>query len=98
MGKATVAQLRIGGVARIEKWIDRYKSKHKGISPGKLILKVHPMVFKQLKEGAISQLTKLSFKHLLRLSLVEDSSLTLQDFRFILAKTKEDITPQYIGV
>ncbi|HEY3251692.1 MAG TPA: Rne/Rng family ribonuclease [Ignavibacteria bacterium] len=85
-------------ITRIEKWISRYKAEHKGITSGKLILKVHPMVFTQLKDGTISQLTKLSFKHLLRLSLVEDSSLTLQDFRFILAKNKQDITPQYLGI
>jgi ribonuclease G len=82
-------------ITRIEKWIGRYKTEHKGITSGKLILKVHPMVYSQLKEGTISHLTKLSFKYLLRLSLVEDNSLSLQDFRFITGKTEEDITAKY---
>lgn len=85
-------------ITRIEKWISHYKEEHKGITSGKLILKVHPMVYSQLKEGTISQLTKLSFKYLLRLALVEDNSLSLQDFRFIAAKTDEDLTTKYKGV
>ena len=85
-------------ITRIEKWIIKYKAEHKGRHSGKLILKVHPMVFTQLKEGTISQITKLLFKHLLRLSLVEENSLSLQDFKFILSKTGEDITQQYKGV
>jgi len=85
-------------ITRIEKWITWYKSDHKGITSGKLILKVHPMVYSQLKEGTITQLTKLSFKYLLRLALVEDNSLSLQDFRFISAKTEEDLTSKYKGV
>jgi hypothetical protein len=81
----------------IEKWIVKYKAEHKGKHSGKLILEVHPMVFKQLREGTISQITKLSFKHLIRLTLVEENSLSLQDFKFILAKSKEDITQYYKG-
>jgi ribonuclease G len=84
-------------ITRIEKWIKHYKASHKSAHSGKLILKVHPVVYKQLKEGTISLLTKLSFKHLIRLSLVEENSFSLQDFRFILAKSGEDLTPQYKG-
>jgi len=84
-------------ITRIEKWITHYKAEHKRNHSGKLVLHVHPMVFRQLKEGTISQLTKLSFKHLIRLSLVEEQNLSLQDFRFVLAKTGEDITSIYIG-
>lgn len=79
---------------RIERWIKRYKlDKHR--PSGKLLLKVHPMVYKTLREGTISNMTKLAFKHLLRITLEEDSSLAFQDFRFIHAKTGDDITPNY---
>ncbi len=79
---------------RIERWIKRYKlDKHR--PSGKLILKVHPMVYKTLREGTISNMTKMAFKYLLRITLEEDSSLVFQDFRFIQTKTGEDITPNY---
>lgn len=81
-------------LTRIEKWIKRYKI-DKNKPAGKLILKVHPIVFKTLKEGTISNLTKLSFKYLMRISLEEDKGLALQEFKFILSKSKEDITNKY---
>lgn len=81
-------------LTRIERWIQRYKL-DKNKPSGKLILKVHPIVFKSLKEGTISNLTKLSFKYLMRISLEEEPKYALQEFKFILAKTKEDITIKY---
>lgn len=82
-------------ITRIERWINRFKLENNRITAGKLILKVHPMVYKSLKEGTISSLTKISFRHLLRIDLVEDPGLSFQEFRFIKAKTKEDITEKY---
>ncbi len=81
-------------LTRIERWIKRYKLDKEKPS-GKLTLKVHPIVFKTLREGTISNMTKLSFKYLLRISLEEDASLAFQDFRFTSIKTGEDITARY---
>ncbi len=81
-------------LTRIDRWIKRYKLDKEKPS-GKLVLKVHPIVFKTLKEGTISNMTKLAFKYLLRVSLEEDAALSFQDFRFITAKTNEDITARY---
>jgi ribonuclease G len=81
-------------ITRIERWINRYKL-DKSKSSGKLILKVHPNVYKYLKEGTISSLTKLSFKYLMRIGLEEDPKLAFQEFKFINSKTQEDITAKY---
>ena len=79
-------------ITRIERWIKRFKSqKHPS---GKLILKVNPQVYKTLKEGTISLITKISFKYLLRIKLIEDTTLAQQDFRF-LSKDDEDITGKF---
>lgn len=83
-------------ITRIERWINRYKLENKRLNTGKLILRVHPMVYKSLREGTISSLTKLSFKYLMRINLVEDHGLAFQEFRFIQAKTHEDITEKYL--
>jgi hypothetical protein len=48
-----------------------------------------------LKEGTISHITRISFKYLLRIKLIEDNSLAQQDFRFILAKSDKDITEDF---
>jgi ribonuclease G len=82
-------------VTRIERWIRRYKSQTAKISSGKLILKVNPMVYKHLKEGTISHMTRMAFKYLVRIKLVEEPTLALQDFRFITSKNDQDITQEY---
>jgi ribonuclease G len=81
-------------LTRIERWIKRYKL-DKEKPGGKLVLKVHPIVFKSLREGTISYITKLSFRHLLRISLEEDAALAFQEFRFTSYKTNEDVTARY---
>ncbi len=82
-------------ITRIERWIKRYKSQSSKLSAGRLVLHVNPQVYNSLKEGTISNITKISFKYLLRLKLVEDSTLALQDFRFYNSKDNEDITTKY---
>jgi len=82
-------------ITRIERWIKRFKSQpHKEVS-GKLILKVNPEVHRRLKEGTISQITRIAFKYLIRLKLVEDPSLAQQDFNFISSKNNQDITEDF---
>jgi ribonuclease G len=82
-------------ITRIERWIRRYKSQTAKLSPGKLILKVNPQVYKHLKEGTISHMTRIAFKYLVRIKLVEEPTLALQDFRFITSKNNQDITQEY---
>jgi ribonuclease G len=82
-------------IIRIERWIKRYKSQSHKLAPSKLILKVNPQVFKHLKEGTISHITRISFKYLLRIKLVEDQELAMQDFRFVQSKDNKDITEEY---
>jgi ribonuclease G len=82
-------------IIRIERWIKRYKSQSHKLSPSKLILKVNPQVFKHLKEGTISHITRIAFRYLIRLKLVEDPTLAVQDFHFLLSKDNTDITEEY---
>lgn len=93
-GGSGIVESSVNILTRIERWIKRYKL-DKARTKGKLLLKVHPMVYKHLREGAISNITRLSFKNLLRIELQEDPAFAFQEFRFIKAKTKEDITASY---
>lgn len=82
-------------ITRIERWIKRYKSQPGKTSGGKLILKVSPQVYSHLKEGTISHITRISFKYLIRLKLVEDKELAFHDFRFISSRNNQDITEEF---
>ena len=83
-------------ITRIERWIRRYKSQTAAkLAPGSLLLKVNPQVYKHLKEGTISHMTRMAFKYLVRIKLVEEPTLALQDFRFITSKNNQDITQEY---
>jgi ribonuclease G len=79
-------------VTRIERWIRRYKSNKDKSMPAKLVLKVNTQVYKTLKQGIISQITKFSFKYLLTIKLVEDSTLAANEFRFFSAKDNTELT------
>lgn len=82
-------------ITRIERWIKRYKLQTGKLSAPKLILKVNPQVYKRLKDGTISHITRLSFKHLVRIKLVDEPTLALQDFRFINSKDQQDLTKEF---
>ncbi|MFI5144878.1 MAG: Rne/Rng family ribonuclease [Ignavibacteria bacterium] len=82
-------------ITRIERWIKRYKSSETKTSSGKLILEVNPQVYKQLKSGTISLITKIAFKYLIRIKLVENTSLSIQNFRFVSVKNNQDITEEF---
>ena len=48
-----------------------------------------------LIHGLFSRIRKLSFKYKLRMKVVGDSDIALDDFRFISRKSGEDITEEF---
>jgi len=76
----------------IERWIRRFKSESREF---RLELRVHPSIASHLYEGTISRLTKIRFKFFVRIKLIPDSSLPVDEFRFISLKQGKDITDQY---
>lgn len=82
-------------ITRIERWLQRYKAHSGKLSAGKLILKVNPQIYAKLREGTISHITRISFKYLMRIKLVEEPDYPSNDFRFFSAKDDQDITRQF---
>ncbi|MHC1736737.1 MAG: ribonuclease E/G [Ignavibacteriaceae bacterium] len=76
----------------IEEWLKKFKS---GSKERSLLLVCHPSIAKTLRSGRIKQLTKLQFKHLIKIKLTEDVKVNIKNFRFISAKTKKDITDEF---
>ena len=76
----------------IERWIRRFKSESREF---RLELRVHPSIASHLYEGTISRLTKIRFKFFVRIKLIPDPSLPVDEFRFMSLKQNKDITDQY---
>lgn len=90
-GTGTVLS-RTSFLTNLERWIQRYKGGH-SVHP--LTLKVNPIVEAYLIHGLFSRIRKLSFKYKLRMKVVGDSEVALDDFRFISKKTGEDVTEEF---
>lgn len=79
-------------VTKIERWIKAFRARSKERS---LELHVHPEMAKYLTSGFRSRIRRIMWKFLMKIDVVEDESLALDDFRFISKKTGEDITAEY---
>jgi ribonuclease G len=77
----------------IEEWVKKFKTQSRAKS---LILRCHPSIAANLKEGRINSLTKLQLKHFVRIKLEEDEKLNINQFRFLLKKDRKDITEEQV--
>ncbi len=75
----------------LEEWLVKFKRSYKLRS---ITVKCHPSVAEKLREGKIKSLTKIQFKYLLKIALVEDESIPLGRFKFYATKTGKDITDE----
>ncbi len=79
-------------IHEIEGWLKRYRLEGKGKA---LILKVHPSLADNMKEGIISTHLRLQIKYFVRIKIIEDVKLNPQSFHFLSTKTGEDVTREY---
>lgn len=73
----------------IEEWLRKNRSNRGDRS---VILRCNPLTARQLKDGKIKTITKLKFKYLTFIKLVEDETLGMDQFKFISRKDNTDIT------
>ena len=79
-------------VYEIEEWLKRFKLTGKERS---IVLKVHPSLKSNLKEGRISTLTKLKLRYFIRMKLDYDERISPQTFQVFSGKSGEDITADF---
>ena len=91
-GGTGLVQSKTTTINTMERWIRRFKSESREF---RLVLNVHPSIADYLQQGTISRLTKIKFKFFVRIRLQADSTLPVDEFRFISAKQNKDITDQY---
>mgnify|MGYP001180954513 CR=1 FL=1 len=78
----------------IDEWLRRHKDKIRGKS---LILKCHPTVAAKLREGKIQQITKLQFKYLAFIRLMEDESTSVDNYSILRKKDGVDLMVEYLA-
>jgi ribonuclease G len=61
----------------------------------KLVLRVHPHLAASLHEGAVSKLARLMFKFFVRITLEQDETLSVDEYRFFSVRRQRDITDEY---
>ncbi|MGA9365588.1 MAG: Rne/Rng family ribonuclease [Bacteroidota bacterium] len=79
-------------VSQVERWIRRFKSETREF---RLVLKVHPTIAAHLLEGKLSRLRRMMVKYFVLIKLEEDSSLAVDEFKFISRKQNKDVTNEY---
>jgi ribonuclease G len=77
----------------IEEWLNRFRQNSREHS---LVLRCHPSVASKLKEGNISTLIRFQFKYLTFITLDEDEKCKVEKFRFLVKKTTQDITEDFL--
>lgn len=91
-GGTGLVQSKTTTINQIERWIKRFKSESREF---RLQLNVNPVISAYLTQGAISRLTKIMFKFFVRIKLVVDPALPMDEFHFISVKQSKDVTEQY---
>jgi ribonuclease G len=91
-GGTGMVQSKTTTLNQIERWIKRFKSESREF---RLQLKVNPNTGSYLTQGTISRLTKIMFKFFVKVKVVPDQTMAMDEFRFISVKQDKDITEQY---
>lgn len=74
---------------RIEQWLHDFKQNTKDF---RLSLSVNPSMMDYITEGNISRLTKLMMKNFVRIKLIPDETLPIENFRFFSHRLGLDVT------
>jgi ribonuclease G len=91
-GGTGMVQSKTTTLNQIERWIKRFKSESREF---RLQLHVNPNTALFLTQGTISRLTKIMFKFFVKVKIVPDQAMAMDEFRFISVKQNKDITEQY---
>lgn len=91
-GGTGMVQSKTTTLNQIERWIKRFKSESREF---RLQLKVNPNTATYLTQGTISRLMKIMFKFFVKVKVIPDQAIAMDEFRFISVKQNKDITEQY---
>lgn len=79
-------------LTQIERWMRRFRVHSKDL---RLTLEVHPTMESFLTDGTISHLSRMMLKYFVRIRIVSDHTLAVDEFRMISRRRNKDITKEY---
>ena len=79
-------------VTKIEGWFRRFKVKSR---TKRLEIHLHPEMLEYIQKSTNNLMRKIQWRNFLRIKIVDDVSVPVDDFKVYLAKNGEDITDQY---
>jgi ribonuclease G len=91
-GGTGMVQSKTTTLNQIERWIKRFKSESREF---RLQLSVNPNIAVYLTQGTISRITKIMFKFFVKVKVLPDPALAMDEFKFFSLRQKKDITEQY---
>ncbi|MEO5928874.1 MAG: Rne/Rng family ribonuclease [Candidatus Kapaibacterium sp.] len=81
-------------IRNIERWLARFRE---GSREFRLTLTANPTIIDYLTEGSPSRLTKLMLKYFVRVKVVLDESLPVDEFHFFSLRQQADITDKFLN-
>ncbi len=79
-------------LTQIERWLRRFRVRSREL---RLTILVHPVMEAFLAQGAISQSGRLMLKYFIRLKIVPDHTLAVDEFRVISTRRGKDVTKEF---
>ena len=79
-------------LTQIERWMRRFRIQSKDL---RLTLEVHPTMAQYLTDGTISHISRMMLKYFVRVNVVSDHTLAVDEFRMISRRRNKDITKEY---
>lgn len=83
---------KTGFLTEIERWLQRYSASS---GPIRLKLRVNPIISGYLRSGFISEIFKMNLKYRLWIKVENDTSLGLDEYKFISLSSNEDVTTEF---
>ncbi|MFZ4621914.1 MAG: Rne/Rng family ribonuclease [Bacteroidota bacterium] len=81
-------------LSHIERWLRRYRAEGKEL---RLHLRVNPGMAEYITNGFFSRLWQMRLNSLKWITVEEDKTLQIDDFRFVSVKQDKDITPEFLN-
>jgi ribonuclease G len=81
-------------LSHIERWLRRYRSEGKELH---LHLRVNPSMAEYITVGFFNRLWQMRLNSLKWITIEEDKTLQIDDFRFVSVKQDKDITPEFLN-
>jgi len=94
-GGSGMIQSKTTIMSNIERWLRRYRSE--GGGEFRLHLRVNPSMAEFINEGFFNRKWQMRVNFLKWITIEDDKTLQIDDFRFISIKQDKDITPEFVN-